>query len=485
MLTENEKEILRNYITESEPFGPINASEITEPISRKILFDVHNNLYQSLHKRPSVVIGRKGSGKTTYLQSSYFDGNYDYFFDVDTSRALVGVIEAVEKLSKGVLFAESVADLWETVLWIPMFSKIRHQLSSAQKNKIDAYLAKIGIRSEGTIDDVLWNIADTLSEKAKDKPIGMVSDILRRTDTITFTEVKSSVCEELKSKKKRAIMLIDSLEDFHLDIDSVAIAIQGLLKYVGRSNTPSSRVDIRFCIPAEQYYQFDAVSSNHNKDFRRELILHWIAPELLAVAANRLLIYFELYEPDLFAAHGSFTDFNSNDIGKLFASILPKTITSGLGSIEDPLAYILRHTQLLPRHLIMILNAICGTKNRYGECRDFHLDERSIKNGISSVEEGITTEIFNAYRATYPKAKETCSECIPELQHKFSIGDLERVFRTHGKRAMGSDEFGDFKRMLIEIGAVGRVVGETEKYVNALFEYTAHHKLVTSVVLAN
>jgi hypothetical protein len=479
MLQESEKEILRNYITESEPFGPINASEIVEPIARRILFDVHNNLYQALHKRPSVVVGRKGSGKTTYLQSSYFDGTYDYIYDVDTSRALVGVIEAVERLSKGVLFAETVANLWETVLWIPMLTQLRQQLSSAVKNKIDAYLAKVGIRTEGTIDDVLWNIADTLAERAKDKPVGIISDILRRTDTISFSEVKQSVSDELKFKKKRAVILVDSLEDFHLNVESVAIAIQGLLKFVGRTNTPSSRVDIRFCIPAEQYYQFDSVSSNHNKDFRRELLLHWIAPELLAVAANRLLIYFELYEPDLFITHGSYSDFDSKNVGKLFDAIFPPTITSGLGVVEKPLAYVLRHTQLLPRHLIMILNAICARKNRYSKSTGFFLDEPSINKGIADVEEGITLEIFNAYQATHPKAKDVCTDCLPELQHKFSIGDLERVFRTHGKKAMGSNEFGDFKRMLIEIGAVGKVVGETEKYIQGSFEYTAHHKLVT------
>lgn len=45
---------------------------------------------------------------------------------------------------------------------------------------------------------------------------------------------------------------------------------------------------------------------------------------------------------------------------------------------------------------------------------------------------------------------------------------------------MGSDDFFDFKRMLIEIGAVGRVVSESDRYVQALFEYTVPHQLVTS-----
>lgn len=480
MLTSSENELLKNYITKSEPFGPINASEIVEPEARRILFDVHNNLYKSLRQRPSVVIGRKGSGKTAYLQSSYFDNTYDFVIEVETDQALVAVIESVEKLSKGVVFAETTAGLWETILWIPMFCKIRKSMSYKTKNFIDDYLAKIGIRTEGTVDDILWNIVDSLAERQKDNVIGAVSEILRRTDTVTFQEVKDTVCEELRSKKRRAIMLIDSLEDFHLNINTVAIAVQGLLKCIGRANTPTSSTDIRFCIPAEQYYQFAATSSNYSKDFRRQLLLHWITPELLAVAASRLLIYFELYAPKLFAIHGSYTDLNKKNIQKLFDSIMPSTITNKLGVVENPLAYICRHTQLLPRHLIIILNMISGTQNRYEQSDDFFFTEKSIINGISSSEEGIVLEIFNAYSATYPKAQKVCEECIPELQHKFTLGDLERVFRTHGKKALGTDEFDDFKRLLIEIGAVGRVVGETEKYVNAIFEYTAHHRLVTS-----
>lgn len=73
-----------------------------------------------------------------------------------------------------------------------------------------------------------------------------------------------------------------------------------------------------------------------------------------------------------------------------------------------------------------------------------------------------------------------CERCIPELPFRFEVGKLHEVFNKHGKKAMGTDDFEDFRRMLIEIGAVGRVLGETERYVTGLFEYTVPHRLVTS-----
>ncbi len=45
---------------------------------------------------------------------------------------------------------------------------------------------------------------------------------------------------------------------------------------------------------------------------------------------------------------------------------------------------------------------------------------------------------------------------------------------------MESNDFAQFKRMLIEIGAIGRITSETERYIQAQFEYTVPHQLVTS-----
>lgn len=42
------------------------------------------------------------------------------------------------------------------------------------------------------------------------------------------------------------------------------------------------------------------------------------------------------------------------------------------------------------------------------------------------------------------------------------------------------NDFWDFRRLLIETGIVGRVMGETERYTIGRFEYTEPHKLVVS-----
>lgn len=432
MLNEKQKELLKIYITEDEAFGPVNAAEIEETEALQALFDSHNRIYKALHQRPSIVIGRKGAGKTSYLHAAYFENNYDYVVEISTPKAFANVIESIEKTTKGALFAETIAELWETVLWIAYLSGIRNKLSNKTKSKIDAYLAKVGVREGASIDDVLWNIADALSEHAPGKTIGIIAEILRRTDTISFAEVKDSVCSELKEKKKRAVIMLDSLDEFHLDIESVSLALQGLLKCIGRSNKPSARTDIRFCLPAELFHKFQSISSNPNKDFRRELVLHWTSPELLLIAANRLLLYFEIYDYDKYEAFGKPRALNKSDANELFKSIFPDYVTGRLGVPEDPLAYITRHTQLLPRHQLIILNSIWQKNKRLNG--NAKIGEEAIKQGVNAVEQKLVREIFVAYKAVYPNAQKVCEQCFPELQHVFTIGDLERVFRTHGKK---------------------------------------------------
>ena len=488
MLTKKQIELMKMYITEDEPFGPDNAAEITEPEALEILFDSHNRIYKALRKRPSIVIGRKGSGKTSYLHAAYFEKNYDYVVEIGTSTAFCNVIESIEKMTKGTLFPESIAELWETVLWIAFFNGVKDQPGIKSKKEINAYLAKVGVRDHTSVDDVFWTLLDTLSENAKGKTLGMVSDLLRRFDDISFAEVKEALCEEFRKKNQFAVIMLDSLDDFNLHIPSVALALQGLLKCIGRSNKPSAQTHIRFCLPAELFHIFQNISSNPNKDFRRELVLQWTAQELTLIAANRYLLYLQIYHPDTFHDIGIDVALNKDHARKVFEHAFPDNVVCKLGISEDPVAYVLRHTQLLPRHMLIILNAIWQRKRRLnGNNGSQKISVEAITQGVNCVEQRLVREIFVAFKAVYPNARETCEQCFPELQHVFSIGDLERVFRRHGKRAMETDDFYDFKRMLIEIGAVGRVVEESDenttesdRYIQALFEYTVPHQLVTS-----
>ena len=88
------------------------------------------------------------------------------------------------------------------------------------------------------------------------------------------------------------------------------------------------------------------------------------------------------------------------------------------------------------------------------------INQEEVKQGIDAQAALLVREIFSAFQNVYPNAHDVCKRCLPELRHVFSQGDLQRVFRRHGKAAMGTDDYFEFRTLLIEIGAVGCGAGE-------------------------
>jgi len=476
---------IRPYITRDEPFGPIDSGDIDSSDLKALLmlFEKHNLIYKNLRSRPSIIIGRRGSGKTYYLRSVFFDEQYDYFVEIRVPRVLAQVARAIQRLSAEVVFSELVSELWDTILWISVFLEIRkHSILPADDlNVVNGYLDKMRVRENDTVEDALRNVAHMLEEIVSKNSASDV-DILWRADKISLDDAKAVVLKSLDASGKKFAILMDSLDDFQLDIDSVARSLQGLLKIVGSMNKPRDVVDIRFCLPSELYHRFIKLSSNPNKDFRRALKLQWTASELVLIGAQRLMFHLILHYPEFNKRYSSLDLTRRADALTLFQAVLPEKITNHVGYQEDTMSYILRHTQLLPRHFLILLNSIFKNRGATARLTPFPVSAERIVTGIRQMEEFIVGEIFVAFKLIHPTAEEVCKRCLPELGHQFTMGDLHRVFTRHGKAVFGSDNLFDFQRMLLEIGAIGRVIPgkETDVYIKGNFEYTVQHQLSLS-----
>ncbi len=474
---------VRPYITKDEPFGPIDSIDIdsNDIKALKLLFEQHNWTYKNLRHRPSIIIGRRGSGKTYYLRSVFFDKQYDFYTEIRTARVLGQMTRVIQRMTNDAVFPEMVSELWETILWISVFSEVRKSslLSGDDMYVVNAYLDSLNVRDSDNVDEVLSDLAALLDISVSKSPAGGASELLRGYDRITFDNAKSVIVDGFEKSKKTFVILMDSLDDFQIDMDSVARSLQGLLKFVGSMNKPRDVVDVRFCIPAEIYHRFLKISSNPNKDFRRALKLQWTAGELVLIGAQRLMFYLALYYQDFLKSIFPLDLTKRADALTLFQAVLPERIINQAGFQEETMSYILRHTQLLPRHFLMLLNSIFRNSGGAQNPTTFPISQDRITNGIRQMEEYMIGEIFVAFKPTFPTAEETCKRCLPELQHKFTMGDLHRVFTRHGKAVFGSDNLFDFQRMLLEIGAIGKVIPGKEKdvYIKGNFEYTVSHQL--------
>lgn len=482
------QDIIGIYIKHGQAFGPTDAGLIREHKNvLKQLFDPQNKICGALQKNPSIIIGRRGSGKTAFLYSVLSDQQYTIIQEIKTSKTFSKIVEIIEKNSRRHLFVEDIADLWEELFYFALMTKMaeNYKWKYDELRLISDYLAKEGLSSASSFDTFLWKLIEVIRKRAGNNLVGAIADIIKEITGITFENAKLLINKILQDDKQRAILLLDSLEQYPTSIPSVAHALSGLLKCVGQFNTRNENFNLRLCLPAELYHVFLDVTSNPLKDLApaNTITLHWSAGELLSVAAHRLSLYLTLYFPELNNQLPQINLINRENIQALFKQFFPDQITNNKLKInEDPLAYILRHTQLQPRHLLIYLNAIFEMQRELNPSLYPRISEEAIKSAIKKTEHLLCEEVFSGFKTLYPTARAVCETCIPELPLRFSNSELQKVFTRKGKKSSTFTDFWDFHRLLIETGIIGRVIRdrETERYIIGRFEYTEPHKLVVS-----
>lgn len=216
--------------------------------------------------------------------------------------------------------------------------------------------------------------------------------------------------------------------------------------------------------------------------FGSSLKLQRTAGELILTGAQRLRLYRELFYPEFVKGLLPLDLTSRAEALRLFNAGPPKTIRNHAGFQEETIAHILRHTQLLPRHFLILLNSIFKSKDVSQSLHPFPISEMRILNGVRQVDERIVPGIFVAFTLMHPTAEDVCKRCIPELGQKFPVGELYRVHTRRSKAVFDGENLFELQCMLMEIGAIGRVKpGQgTDIYIQDNFEHTARHEIAVS-----
>ena len=474
---------IKEFYSKNQPFGPITSDEIEDPKIMEKLFSRENLIYRQISSRPSIISGRRGSGKTAFLRSVHLDyERYKIIIELRPHQGFRQVINSIEEIRTSAILVEEIAELWMVIFWNTIFI----ELFKLEKTKnglevMGKYVDGFGLTRVRSPYSIMRKTIEILKAHDKHVPLSVVSKLIYEIafNGVTFTEAKANAIDYMEKKGIKAIILLDSLEDFQLNDEKMPHAISGLLKCQGTFHITGSLAEIRCCIPTELFHRLMAISSNPNKDFQKQILIRWHATELIKLAAQRYSTFLDIYFPKESTRYDEF-DFGSRQGAIAFLSkLLPKEIKNRLGGTEASLAYIIRHTQLLPRQLLMYLNRIAVISTQKGNLAPL-FKEKAILKGIYEVEPTICEEIFSAFKYVHPGARDACERCLPYLPNHFDDGDLHRVYNRHGKNIENLLDYFDLKRLLIEIGAIGRVLNLTDRYVIGIFEYTVPHKLTTT-----
>lgn len=492
-LSDDQMEELKYYITEEYPFGPENASRVHEVDAQRMLFNQNNVLCAEYKMSPSIIVGRRGSGKTSIISNTQFFDEHSYFIKIDPEEALNYVRDAVfHDDPEREEYVEVIAKFWTLTFDAMLMAHVLQADQDHQFLSVPQFLASTNVSLGSTLSGVVQSLRKSASMIQKNLPGYLITALLEfiESDSSNYANALDELNKHFKRNGLSSVMILDSVEDYILKENRNKQILGGLLKCAGEYG--DRRRHLRLCIPAESYFDIRSCSKNPLKDFSRNLLLQWLPSEIYGVIAWKFMLYCRLYDEKKYEKirRTNFSDRSS--VVSVLRKILPDKITNAIGIEEPTLPYIMRHTQILPRQAIVILNRILGhrgnTKSRWRgdeQERWTNVDSAAIVDGIKFCEGILGEEIFTAFETKYPDARAYCERCITELPRIFSNGELQIVYRRRGQSTKtvhgGYMEFDEFKTMLVEIGAIGRVRKRGSIYAEAEFEYAQPGRLHMSV----
>jgi hypothetical protein len=424
---------LERVITRQQPFGPPDASQFTSSTELlRLLYDPTNRTHhQAESSGAPYVIGRKGAGKTAFVTAPKLDARA-VPVELPSADVYQGVFDVVGRLVQGGtrLFPEHTARLWRHLAWCAVLTELAHAEqhrevpSPTQAQRIVREFAEslgngtVPVDAHAAVSAYLRRLAVVIGG---DTPTGGLGDLLNSVSGNGWTVVQAidAGSEILAKEPVRYVLIVDSLEHYLGDLPTTdyqqaeRVAFEGLFRFVGGDGTrPDRSFDIRFAFPAEMWTVLEKVSANPIKDFHRRVIVHWSARELITLIGNRLNIYCHLYEPDVMTAFGTLngadpwpSTLGYDEARSLINLVLPSTLTNSYGGREDTIAFLLRHTQLLPRHLITILNCVWEAQAAHDAGAPLPVKPIAVIEGVRRGEYEIVRDVLASFSTVHPDAR--------------------------------------------------------------------------------
>jgi len=500
MAQQSDGSALRTILNPGEPLGPIDAATINEIRAAALLFDPHNTSFTTLLRADvAVIIGRRGSGKTALLGSYEYrnyspalkDPNlrrstagsdylrYNIILSVPTHTYFDVMRQLVNRAAALPRPVESVIEDWTNLIadyFLEQF--LRGQLKAQTKSP-----------HLGVIQTYFSQDEDDFQQEARIKVWGRarwrsMRDFLRLkpsedTEFVMCEEAIRAADRHLAATEQRLLILFDSMDDYYVTTEPYARTLGALIRFVGEFNKDSERMTMKLGLPAEIYPEIKKGSANPIKDLVRVGQLKWTSPELAQIAAYRFRLFLYLYDSKYAERLRDLDLSKRGDVNRFWRMFLPLSHTNKYGQEEEPLTYILRHTQLLPRQFLMIVQEmIKNSAEITGGYRE--LKSESLESAVEDAVQLLASEILAAYAHVFPGAEEIGLAMFANCDTVLTFDQLGTLWRRKGRAAAkGAGEMGEVQaiNLLLRIGVVGLLETETERYYEATFAYDARRQL--------
>lgn len=425
-----------------------------------------------------LLVGRRGSGKTSLLQYFAFQdlipNAQAICIDTEHIPDLYSTIRkhVIDSTEPPEIKIPKISQLWEAVLWHAVFEHFRNE---------DSRIARACV-----LNDIhktpLWYVTSILKAVTK-KLLGNADDVLESLSDYISSEAFISARDQVLNYLANTpfFIAIDSLEHYSLrDIGMVQI-LAGLVQCASNINVDYAGrgLHVKVAVPDEIFpHLVESTIQNPSKHVRNPVRLYWRPKDLLRLVCWRYCKYTE----KLGRPASVLCELDWNDHRAIRESIWDHAIGDRIsnfhGELEDVFPLILRHTQLKPREFVWCCNEIA--KAAQDDNSFLNIKHDHILQGIRAACMALSAQILNSYERIYPNASQIV-DALVGIPMKFPGRLLDKLaYKTKASWEQGEYSPLLFRQVLCELGIIGRVRKHTGigKYIEADFEYALEDRLV-------
>lgn len=481
---------LRRVLTPQRPFGPIATEDVVDSDRSTVdqLFDRNNRVYHQAVGRssPAYIIGRKGAGKTAFLMGAALGGraSREVLQTEAVYHEMLGVLSAPGTGPE--LFVGQRADIWTALFeHVAVFHAWHSFEGGDPRGRLNVLAGYLGPSADATVDasQVAVRFLRELRARLAAHPQGGLAEAIDGLShgRVGFAEARAAMRELLADRPRPLVIVMDNLEELHLRLRELSPVLAGLFRCVGAlvGRNPHNRpYGVQICLPSELFDRIHQIAAAPEKDLQGGYLkIYWTARELLRLTGTRLQLFLRAHHPEhleVLRRRAATLDEAEPPIALLRAA-LPPLVHSGLDIEEDPLAYLLRHTQLLPRHLIQILNSVFSRQDRGST--PWRVTPAAVLAGTKHAEHLLVSGILTAYQPSFPSAADALRRLTGRLDISFPARTLHKVYNQQGIRKACDLDFDEFLSMLFSLGVLGVRFDRTGRYNKAHFQYTFDYDL--------
>lgn len=421
-----------------------------------------------------LIIGRRGSGKTALAQYFSFQTKIPNPICIEVRRPEL-YQQVLSEISRRTSESRPIAvahlkRVWEFVIWSLVAQTIRKDVKSALPARVESSAGGLS----QTVGDLIQYLMSFFNEW-DDGTAGL--NLERVVDAEELDRVKSAATK--LAERREIIIAIDTLEQYDIEDEALMNALAALIDYASEFNQEHvpHGIHLKVFVSGEVFPHLkEAVLLNPLKSVRDPVYLLWRPRDLLRLIGWRFYHYLD--EAGVWKHKGEELDWEDDDevLAKVWQPHFGRSLSNSRNMQEDTWPYVLRHTQMRPRQLILICNSIAKLSDRDGTFPKF--TDSQIIEGVRNAELELASEILNSFSAVYPRAERIVS-ALRSLPKIFGGNELDR--RASQSAAEWPDKYSPskFRALVAELGIIGRVTrgGIESEYIDADFEYASTERL--------